>query len=53
MLQYLTLMIYTWAIILAQLSVKKVNFKHKVENVGFLPKKWPKTLKTAISRANL
>ena len=53
MLQYLTLMIYTWAIIFAQLSVKKVNFKHKVENVGILPKKWPKTLKTAISRANL
>ena len=53
MLQYLTLMIYTWAIIFAQLSVKKVNFKHKVENIGFLPKKWPKTLKTAISRANL
>ena len=53
MLQYLTLMIYTWAIMFAQLSVKKVNFKHKVENVRFLPKKWPKTLKTAISRANL
>ena len=53
MLQYLTLMIYTWAIIFAQLSVKKVNFKHKVENVGIIPKKWPKTLKTAISGANL
>ena len=50
MLQYLTLMIYTWAIMFA---FKKVNFKHKVENVGFLPKKWPKTLKTAISRVNL
>ena len=37
----------------AQLSVKKVHFKHKAENVGFLTKKWPKTLKTAISRANL
>ena len=53
MLQYSTLIIYTWAKMFAQLSVKKVIFKHKVENVGFLSKKWSKTLKTAISRANL
>ena len=45
MLQYLTLMIYTWAIIFAQLSVKKVNFKYKVENVGFLHKNDLKPLK--------
>ena len=53
MLQYLTLTFYTWAIIFAQSFVKKVNFLHKVENVGFLPQKWPKTPKTAISWANL
>ena len=53
MLQNLGLTIYTWAIIFAQSFVKKVNFINKLENVGFLPKKWPKTLKTGISRANL
>ena len=35
-----------------QLSVKKVHFKHKAENVSFLYQKWPKNLKTAITGAS-
>ena len=36
-----------------ELSVKNVYLKHEAEYVGFLSKKWHKTLKTGKSRANL